>query len=69
MEKTFREVIRDIRENEVWENHSRRVEMINGAIQISRVNGERFNDFIVCFSDVTLYKLKKLIRNSGTIII
>ena len=59
MEKTFREVIADIKEGEVWENSLRRIELLNGDIQISRINGKEFNTHILQFSKSITYKLKR----------
>lgn len=58
-ELTFREVIAKIKEGEVWENGSKRIEIVNGQIQIARCNGNVFNDFFLIFSDKTPYKLKR----------
>lgn len=57
--KTFREVISTIKEGEVWVNLAKRIEMVNGDIQISRVNGNKFDDYFLNFSEICKYKLKK----------
>ena len=59
IEKTFKEVIADIKEGEVWENSLRRIELLNGDIQISRINGKEFNTHILQFSKSITYKLKR----------
>lgn len=57
--KTFREVIADIKEGEVWENSLRKIELVNGDIQISRINGKEFNTHVLQFSKSITYKLKR----------
>ncbi|WP_404988188.1 hypothetical protein [Clostridium culturomicium] len=59
MVKTFKEVIRDINDGEVWESKGRRIEQVKGGIQISRINGKPIDDYVVCFSDIRCYRLKK----------
>lgn len=58
-EKTFREVITDIKEGDVWESEYRIIEKITGHIKISKPNGESFGEFSIYFNDRNLYTLKR----------
>ncbi len=58
-ELTFREVIANIKEREVYENGIIRIEHCGGQIQISRANGKKIDDYILCFSNVATFRLKR----------
>lgn len=57
--KTFREVIAAIKEGEVWESNRTRIELVNGNIQISRIVGEKFDSYILQFSEYTYFTLQR----------
>lgn len=62
MEKTFREVIRDIKEGEVWENSGNRIEriFINEQGNIQFTGNETFSiNYSTCVNPDTLYKLQR----------
>jgi hypothetical protein len=59
MEKTFREVIADIKEGEIWGNGAKIIELINGTIQVRSKNNIPFNSCFINFSKVAKYKLQR----------
>ena len=46
MEKTFREVIADIKEGQAWDDGFLKIEMISGTISIGNLNGKPFKNII-----------------------
>ena len=57
MEKTFKEVLNNIKEGEIWENDYRKIELVNGGVRIKhkknhKATREMFSD------EKTKYKLK-----------
>ena len=58
-ELTFREVIADIKEGEIWGNGAKIIELINGTIQVRSKNNIPFNSCFINFSKVAKYKLQR----------
>lgn len=57
VEKTFKEVIADIKEGEVWESTIRTVSLINGAINIERKN--KIETYYIYIKESELFKLQR----------
>lgn len=58
-EKTFREVIADIKEGEIWESNCRLIKRYNGKIEISNLDGRKIDTYTITLLDETLYKLQR----------
>lgn len=57
MQKTFREVIRDIKEGEVWENDTKIIKCVQDGISIkSKI---RTTNNIMGFCDIKKYKIQR----------
>ena len=57
MEKTFKEVIANIKEGEVWESTKKTVSLINGAINIERKN--KIETYYIYIKESELFKLQR----------
>ena len=57
MEKTFKEVIANIKEGEVWESTIKTVSLINGAINIERKN--KIETYYIYIKESELFKLQR----------
>lgn len=55
---TFREVIANIKEGEVWSSKSKTIEMYQGRILIGMKNGKKLDSYNICFSKNVMYSLK-----------
>lgn len=58
-ELTFKEVIANIKEGEVWESGAKAIEMFKGRILIKRKNEKKFDSYDICFSSHVKYRLKR----------